>query len=384
MLNLPTGSPIPSSHIYSKSNDFSQSIKSTRKSSEMQYVGNFGFRIVSERHSMIDNPKNISKKSNYSTDTNTNNNAENNFNFSENEASLNDDFINNNESNNYSNSVNNNSIHQNTQDIMSSSDSDDMIELVDFNNTPSQKKQKSIKSPRFLQTPNTPINQFDKSNVINKDQTTIPIIKTIGSKNSAQSANIGRIVKKAAVSSLAKLSNQAQTKVFYNNVTTNFFQAFDKWNRQKEKEHQIKIEEAEKKKKLEIQKDFNAYDQSLAGQLQMAERKMEDLRQEEEKWKIEYQKSKVNQNNSSNSNENSMNFFSFNNFDDTTKPSKVNYDYDFGLTKQLVIQFDQLDVKIQTDYSVTSEIDEMAKDISAKMFDLSKSNIISNIDQLLH
>ena len=142
MLNLPTGSPIPSSHIYSKSNDFSQSIKSTRKSSEMQYVGNFGFRIVSERHSMIDNPKNISKKSNYSTDTNTNNNAENNFNFSENEASLNDDFINNNESNNYSNSVNNNSIHQNTQDIMSSSDSDDMIELVDFNNTPSQKKQK--------------------------------------------------------------------------------------------------------------------------------------------------------------------------------------------------------------------------------------------------
>ena len=61
MLNLPTGSPIPSSHIYSKSNDFSQSIKSTRKSSEMQYVGNFGFRIVSERHSMIDNPKNISK-----------------------------------------------------------------------------------------------------------------------------------------------------------------------------------------------------------------------------------------------------------------------------------------------------------------------------------
>ena len=135
---------------------------------------------------------------------------------------------------------------------------------------------------------------------------------------------------------------------------------------------------------MEIQKDFNAYDQSLAGQLQMAERKMEDLRQEEEKWKIEYQKSKVNQNNSSNSNENSMNFFSFNNFDDTTKPSKVNYDYDFGLTKQLVIQFDQLDVKIQTDYSVTSEIDEMAKDISAKMFDLSKSNIISNIDQLLH
>lgn len=385
---LPTGSPIPSSHSY---------LKSTRRSSKSNQVGHLGFRIVTERKSILDSPINNSKQSMISNDAIFDNDTNTIVNFDDispkkdqsnisAQSNLIDSLKNSNINNSLSPSPASESKPQ-ISDEMNDSDSDEIIEIGDFNKTPLQYKYKSPKTQGVFSTPTkTPTSNINKYNIM-----TLPAIQTIGSKNNIQYNILGRIVKKAAVSSLKKLKNNQETKQVYNTVLANFFQVFDEWSRNKEKEQEAKLE-SENKKRMGKQMDFNSAEQTLLSQLQMAKEKIKDLSQEAEKWKDESNT----QNNQNNSNDNSsqVSFTDFNinnSFDDVinkrsrdnSNPIKIKIDYDYKLTKDIIYQIDQVSIKVQTDEATTDKVIRMANDCSVLENEIISSNVTPNIDQLL-
>ena len=176
-------------------------------------------------------------------------------------------------------------LQSNSQNNSSNSESEDMIELEDYNKfTPRQNKHGSYKGAMHASTPDVSHN-----NIIGvgfESQVPYPAIETIGSKANNQSIILGRIVKKAAVSSLGKLSGQPQTRIFCSKVYANFFKSFDEWNRQ--------LIKKEEKKQFENQKDNSTNQSILSAQLQLAKEKIESLSREEELWKNESRNSQSN------------------------------------------------------------------------------------------
>lgn len=371
--SLPTGSPMPSSH-FSQLNTSPALIKATRKSPETKYFGDFGYRVINQP-SFMDSPKTIPEDINQKLGIISINGVPiDKFNKKDNEPSImtpnkneeneENDFIENNDDNkdDYEFKFEENDADEDQNNVIAdqlifqetphSSDAEDVIQLDDYNVfTPRPNKQQS----NIISTPSSD----------NKVQATskIPIIETIGSKYNIQSVKFSRIVKKAAVSSLGKLTGQQQTRIFCSKVYANFFQVFDEWNRQRELE--------EEKKQTEKQKETRPVNQSLPIQLQLAKEKIKLLSNEEKLWKDESQKNQFTFEKANDDN------------DDSLQPLKVDVNYDYDLTKKIVTQTDLIHQRIQSDYSQIDLINSMAEELSVKWNELSSSNATSNIDKFL-
>ena len=262
---LPTGSPIPSSS-HAKTQRSPGSVKAKRKSSEINFFGDFGFRIVTNRSL---GPEDIIPKQE--------NSPKGASQFSEN----------------------------------ISSDDDDELELGNFELTPEK--------PR----------QFEKDHTVN--------------------LTFGSVVKTAAVSALGKLPSDEKTKYLCNNIYANFFKIFDEWNRKREKERK-------NQKKDETQKS-SSYDQ-----LSIAQNKLNQIIQEEERWHKEYEISEDVVNATINKSPKSV----------RQKVHKINIEHNNELTKLVITQLDPLQAKIQKDYSTTSNIEKIADDIAVIIKEISQ------------
>ena len=261
----------------------------------------------------------------------------------------------------------------------SEEDSDDIYNLGDYNLTPREKSPLSRKSA--LGAPQSSIRKSIRSPIFNRTKEQHEI-ETIGYKAREHSAILSRVVKKAAVSSLASLSSQQQTKMLAANIFGNFFQAFDEWCRQKEKQEKM---EAVKRQNMESSApDYTSHQE-------YAQQKIKELKEEERRWKLASNEEKGNLKKSVGDNGN-VSFTNFSNFTDSSTfdegpmfntPLKIDVDYDHELTKQMIVFLDNLQVKIQAGYAKARQLEIDSEDLSIAMGELSKANENPNIDNLL-